>query len=110
WGQRVLARLSPSRPRNSLEFLLAGNGDGCGSLLFSLSQGKVKLPRLRGEGADLALLERAASDLLKGEELAPDLQAALLAGSSVGGARPKAALMVEGRPYIAKFGRDTDVY
>ncbi len=36
WGQRVLAELSPSKPRNSLEFLLAGNGDGCGSLLFRI--------------------------------------------------------------------------
>lgn len=111
WGQRLLAQLSPSRPRDPLEFLLAGNGEGVGCLLFSLSQARVKRPELRGPSVDLGVLEQAATDLLaRDAPLPPELQEALLAGGSLGGARPKAAVLRDGQPWIAKFSRDTDLY
>ena len=41
--------------------------------------------------------------------LPPELEHALLHGTSIGGARPKALIDHEGKSFIAKFGSSTDV-
>jgi len=46
----------------------------------------------------------------RGETLSPALDAALLHGSSIGGARPKALLNDPSRTVIAKFSSTTDTY
>ena len=52
----------------------------------------------------------AADHVEKGVPLSPDLDRALLHGSSVGGARPKALIAADDKKYIAKFSSQTDVY
>lgn len=42
--------------------------------------------------------------------LSPELDQALLHGSSIGGARPKAGLRADGRHLIAKFSSTSDVF
>ena len=110
WGQRVLLSYSPSKPRTALEFLLAGNGEGVGSLLFSLSRSSVKRPALMGSAVDLETLERAAQQIEADQELPEPLREAMLAGSSLGGARPKAAVVIDGQPWMAKFSKQTDLF
>jgi len=53
---------------------------------------------------------QAAERLEAGEPFSPYLDAALLRGSSIGGARPKALLDDNGRRLIAKFSSSTDPY
>jgi len=111
WGQRVLAQLSPRKPKNSLEYLLAGNGDGVGSLLFSMSRNSIKIPNYKGHASDINQLEQAAQDLLKDEHLSPELKQMIMDnGSSMGGARPKATVLIDGVHYLAKFNRSNDLF
>lgn len=110
WGQRVLSLLSPFKPRNPLEFLLASNADGVGSLLFSMSRSRTQRPQLRGRAGDIEMLERAAQGLLKDEDIPEDVRKAMVDSSSLGGARPKASVLIDGVPYIAKFSKTTDLY
>lgn len=67
------------------------------------------VPRGAG-GASLAELAEAAELVEQGIPLSPALDQALLHGSSVGGARPKALLDDDGRRLIAKFSSTTDTY
>src|SRR5690606_21859503 len=65
----------------------------------------------RGDRASLVDLADAARRLEAGERLPEQLDLALLHGSSVGGARPKALLDGDdGRRHIAKFASSTDSY
>lgn len=110
WGQKVLSELSPSKPRSPLEFLLAGNGDGCGALLFSLSRTSVKKPNIIGNSNDIGILEEAAQDILHDESINPSVQKMIVERSSMGGARPKASVVIGNEHYMAKFNRDEDLF
>jgi serine/threonine-protein kinase HipA len=61
-------------------------------------------------GAQLADLMEAADRVAEGLPLPPALDIALLHGSSVGGARPKALVKADGGDLIAKFSSGTDPY
>lgn len=115
WGQRVLVNrlLGPSASDTSelseLTYLLESGSDRIGALDFQRyadvyeHRGADKPPMLE----DLA---RAAELLQAGELVPPELEAALTAGSSVGGARPKALLRDGDHELIAKFSSLTDTY
>jgi serine/threonine-protein kinase HipA len=62
------------------------------------------------ETASLDELLNAAERVEKGLPLSPDLDQALLHGSSIGGARPKAVIAANDKKYIAKFSSQNDVY
>ncbi len=64
----------------------------------------------RGKPVQLDALHQAAEILDRGEDLSPDLDAAIRHGTSVGGARPKAQFVdEEGTHWIAKFSSSTDI-
>lgn len=115
WGQRViLARHAGHLDRDSdtgdlglLTYLLESGSDRVGGLDFQASA-STYVPRLGG--ASLEELQTAADRLQAGEELSPDLEMALLRGTSVGGARPKVLLDGDGRKLIAKLSSTTDPY
>jgi serine/threonine-protein kinase HipA len=116
WGERVLGQLSQSRPRNKLEFMIAGNGEGVGSLLFSLSRSAVKMPDFHARTTvELSVIEQAARDVqsnksMDEEQLPAQVRQALVDSSWLGGARPKASIWVDGKAYMAKFSLSSDVY
>jgi serine/threonine-protein kinase HipA len=60
------------------------------------------------EQATLDQLHRAAELVERGEQLPEALGRALLAGTAIGGARPKALLEDGGVQYIAKFSTSAD--
>lgn len=116
WGQRVVmhhligAQADPADPAvlGRLTYLLESGSDRIGALDF---QASAKSYESRGEdSASLEELLKAAADFDEGKPLTPALGRALLHGSSVGGARPKALLDDEGRKLIAKFSSSTDVF
>jgi serine/threonine-protein kinase HipA len=92
-----------------LTYLLESGSDRIGALDFQESPSEY-IARGAG-GATLAELADSAERVERGVPLSPELDQALLHGSSVGGARPK-ALLGDGprRHLIAKFGSTTDTY
>lgn len=116
WGQRVVmnrllgagAKEEDPAILDFLTYLLESGSDRLGALDFQLSPRGYEE---RGEEtAPLEVLIEAATRVEEGVPLPPDLDAALLHGSSVGGARPKATLRDGARHLIAKFSSSGDPY
>lgn len=113
WGRRViLNRLSSATAGavdlGELTYLLQSGSDRVGALDFQASA-KVFAPRATS-AASLEQLMDAARLVEEGLPLPPGLDAALLHGSSIGGARPKALIEADEEKYIAKFSSSTDLY
>ena len=115
WGQRViLSRLAGRLTRDSdtgslpmLTYLLEAASNRIGALDFQAGA-EHYVPRQGG--ATLADMLRAADRLQAGQAIPAELEPALLHGTSIGGARPKATLVDGGRELIAKFSSTTDPY
>ncbi|MBN8870255.1 MAG: type II toxin-antitoxin system HipA family toxin [Solirubrobacterales bacterium] len=114
WGQRVLLnRLAGAAAEDNTEvglltYLLESGSDRSGALDFQESSSRYE-PRLEG-GATLEELFESAERVQNGVPLSKGLDAALLHGSSIGGARPKATLVKGERSFIAKFGSSGDPF
>ena len=110
WGRQVVNhRLgSPTASFGELTYLLESGSDRIGALDFQHSSGEYVARAIDHPG--LEDLAEAARRMQSGEELGPQLEAALLHGSSVGGARPKALVVDGSRRMIAKFSSNTDLY
>ncbi len=112
WGRRVItnrrfgAKASDNSNLNEIAYLLESGSDRIGGLDFQVSSTEY-VPRLRYGTVDE--LAQSAEKVEQGIALSPDLDAALLHGSSIGGARPKALLVDANRHVIAKFSSTTDV-
>jgi serine/threonine-protein kinase HipA len=113
WGRtvivnRVVGRDADLAALDDLTYLLEAGSDRIGALDFQVSRDEYEH---RGdEEATLDTLMRAADLVQAGEPLPKDLERALRAGSSVGGARPKALLYDGDRRLIAKFSAARDVH
>lgn len=114
WGRRVILNhrvgqnARDTTDLSLLTYLLESGSDRIGALDFQASASEYIA---RGTaGATLAELADSAERVERGVPLSPELDQALLHGSSVGGARPKALLRDGPRRLIAKFGSTTDTY
>jgi serine/threonine-protein kinase HipA len=115
WGRRVIEnRIFGTAPYAThpeldlLTYLLRSGSDRIGALDFQSSATEYVT---RGVGvAPLEQLLQAAEHVEHGDPLAPAVDDALLHGSSIGGARPKALLDDDGRKLIAKFASATDTW
>lgn len=115
WGRRVilgrhLGRLTPADDTDDLgliTYLLESGSDRIGALDFQRSP-TTYTPRV--SSATLAEMQTAAQRLESGEVITPDLDAALLHGTSIGGARPKVLIDDGPRRLIAKLSSATDHY
>lgn len=115
WGRHLLERSRGQLPASPLELLRLTNGAGTGALRFSQHRERLPPPRPVLEAFDLegalARTERAAWALTHGDRIdATALQRLADAGSSLGGARPKALVRWQGREWIAKFSRAGDTF
>ncbi len=115
WGQRILMHRLLGRARREddpadlglLTYLLESTSNRTGALDFQASPEEYVM---RASGGTLEELLTAAERFDAGESLSPELDQALLGGSSLGGARPKAPLTDGGRQLIAKFSSVDDHY
>lgn len=115
WGRRViLNRLTGRHGRDTdpadlseMTYLLESGTNRFGALDFQISA-KTYAPR--GAPARLDDLHRAASLVEEGKTLPADLAESLVAGTTIGGARPKAILEDAGVGWVAKFSTSSDPY
>jgi serine/threonine-protein kinase HipA len=115
WGRRVIVnRKFGTRGRevdaaelDELTYLMESGSDRIGALDFQLSA--TQYVARDATTASLNELLTAADRVEQGIPLTPELESALLHGSSVGGARPKAAIVAGDKKYIAKFSSQNDV-
>jgi len=116
WGQRVVMNRLLGAGADSadpavfgpLTYMLESSSDRIGALDFQASADTY----VAREDADATLkeLQEAARLVDEKKPLSAGLDRALLHGSSVGGARPKALLADGERRLIAKFSSTTDTY
>lgn len=114
WGQRViLNRLTGQADTDTTElgpltYLIESGSDRIGALDFQTSPTEY-VPRAM-DHATIDELAESAERVEREVPLSPELDQALLHGSSVGGARPKALLGDGEATLIAKFSSTTDTY
>ncbi len=116
WGQRVImnrliggaAIENDQADLGLIALLLESGSDRIGALDFQRSPDDY-VARQR-ESASLAELATSAQRVEAGIPLSPALDAALLHGSSIGGARPKALIDDGPRRLIAKFSSTSDTF
>ena len=115
WGRRVIInRLFGHKGEqidvgalDELTYLLQSGSDRTGALDFQRSADRYE-PRLGGE-ASLEQLLSVAELVEKGVAITPELEQAIFHGTSLGGARPKAAIETASAKYIAKFSSSNDI-
>ncbi len=116
WGRRVILNRTFGSKRkdadtaelDELICLLESGSDRIGALDFQKSPSEY-VPRAV-QAATLDELLSAAEKVESGVPLTPDLDQALLHGTSLGGARPKATIQDGDTKLIAKFPTSTDSY
>jgi serine/threonine-protein kinase HipA len=108
WGRRVVASRAGTASDDDvseLGYLLGSGSDRIGGLDFQASA-DTYIPRMHE--ATLAEMAHAARLLEEGAPLSEQLVAALLHGTSIGGARPKVTLRDGDQHLIAKLSSTTD--
>lgn len=116
WGRRVIinrllgraGRDADPTQLDELTYLLESGSDRIGALDFQNSPNRYTAREQRA--ATLEDLSTAAARVEQGIPLTPELDQALLNGSSIGGARPKAMITDNETKYVAKFSSQNDVY
>ena len=116
WGRRVLINRkfgvkgadASEFELDELTYLLESGSDRIGALDFQMSASQY-VPR-QTKQPSLEELQTAAEKVEKGVPLSPELDQALLHGTSLGGARPKVLLDDGKRKYIAKFSANNDLF
>ena len=116
WGRRVIInkKLGIKGPGtdttelDELTYLLESGSDRIGALDFQRSSSEY-IARA-AKNVSMEELIESAERVEKGIPLTPELDQALLYGSSIGGARPKALIEGRGKKYVAKFSSSTDLY
>jgi len=108
WGRGTIERRLGAAPNSlsELDYMLSSGSNRFGALDFQISP-DFYVPR--DDSATLDELHGAALILDQGHELSVELAAALLHGTSLGGARPKATLKkADGSQWLAKFSSSDD--
>jgi len=116
WGRRVIINKklglkganTDTTTLDELTYLLESGSDRIGALDFQRSPSEY-VPR-SAKNVKLEELLDSAQRVEQGVPLTPDLDQALLHGSSIGGARPKALIEEHARKYVAKFSSSSDLY
>jgi serine/threonine-protein kinase HipA len=116
WGRRVLInrKLGASghdidtAELDELTYLLESGSDRAGALDFQSSA--THYVARDAATASLDELLNAVDRVEKGIPLNPELDSALFHGSSIGGARPKAMIVANGKKFVAKFSSQNDLY
>ena len=110
WGRRLInhRRGESAVELGDLTYLLESGSDRIGALDFQESSDAYLAREVSNPTIDD--LAMASERIESGQALTPALDAALLRGTSIGGARPKALVDDGDRKLIAKFSSLADIY
>ena len=116
WGRRVIINKVlglkvadvDTLVLDELTYLIESGSDRIGALDFQHSPTEY-VPRV-ADNPSLEELYESAERIEKGIPLTPALDQALIHGTSIGGARPKALIEDQDAKYIAKFSSSSDNY
>lgn len=113
WGERVIRLLDRPTRLSVMEYLYLAGDDRFGALGVSVSRDAYQpralgpLPRLD----DVDALHGLVQQVMAGEPIHPTLARLIAPGVTMGGARPKALIDLDGEPWVIKFaerGEDVD--
>jgi serine/threonine-protein kinase HipA len=116
WGRYLMYKALDDREPSEAEILLASGDYRVGALAFGPTPAAPQRLTPWGDGDapgehfTLEELATAVEQVQSVDELDDNLRRLLTAGSSLGGARPKAATEIAGQPWIAKFPAKDDIY
>lgn len=105
WGERVIRFLDKPPRLSVLDFLFYAGDERFGALGVSVSadqylaRGTGPLPQL----ADATEIEKLVQQVLSGEPIEEQKRRLITPGTTLGGARPKALLNLNGHPWVLKF-------
>ena len=114
WGQYLMYKAMGDRLPSNIDLILASGDHRVGALAFGPTPEQPQRITPWGDGDapgehfTLEELAEAAERAQHVDQLDENLSRMLSAGSSLGGARPKAATEIDGQPWIAKFQARND--
>ncbi len=113
WGRRIIERHAGKAELSELDYLLNSPDDRAGALGFGLNATPPAPKRTFNQTLDLVKLQEIADVIVRDEGLSlrgAEAQALdlMLAGTSMGGARPKAVVEDQNGLWLAKFNRPDD--
>lgn len=112
WGERIIRLFERPSRLSLLEFLFFAGDDRIGALGVSLSDTSYQPhpSHLIAEFASLEDMDRVVRQILANEPVTELQKRLLRPGASLGGARPKSLVTIEGQQWIVKFseGESTD--
>lgn len=116
WGQYLMYKAMGDRLPSEIDLILASGDHRVGALAFGPTPARPERITPWGDGDapgehfTLEELADAAERAQHVDQLDDNLRRLLTAGSSLGGARPKAATEIDGHPWIAKFQARNDSF
>ena len=114
WGERVIRFIDRPTRLSLMEFLFLAGDDRFGALGVSLSRSAYE-PRWLGplpQMAEVEEIQAVVQKVMAGEPVAEDLRRLITPGVTMGGARPKALVNLDGQQWVVKFsepGESLDV-
>lgn len=108
WGRRIIEKKLGVTEASEFRYLIEAGDDRVGALAYSESATSRPTSLPIPQRTDLDALLRAADAIEKGEEPDPEIASLLQHGSSLGGTRPKATILVDGELWLVKFPSRTD--
>ncbi|MFU8798203.1 MAG: type II toxin-antitoxin system HipA family toxin, partial [Gammaproteobacteria bacterium] len=115
WGRRIIDRHAGQASLDEFDYLMHGPDDRMGALGFGLGVNPPAPRRQFNQTLDLETLQKMADVIINdstsqisAEIDAQHVQALLLEGTSMGGARPKAVVEDDDSLWIAKFSSRQD--
>jgi serine/threonine-protein kinase HipA len=110
WGERVIRKFERASRMSLIEFLLFAGADRHGALGVSTTQeayvpwSSSPMPSL----GDLPAMDEVVRKVIANEPVADIEQRLLRPGVSLGGARPKSLIEIDGDAWLVKFGEGED--
>lgn len=111
WGRRVIEnKLRRTGPLPESVYLAHAGSNRAGALDFRSTPDAAEQSGQLAQLIDLAYLKEAAERIDAGEPIPTSLERIFDAGSSMGGARPKAVVESDQRQWLAKFALASDPF
>jgi serine/threonine-protein kinase HipA len=105
WGERVIRFIDRPARLSLMEFLFLAGDDRFGALGVSLSRSAYE-PRRLGplpQMNEVEDVQAVVQKVMAGESVAEDLKRLITPGVTMGGARPKALVNLDGQQWVVKF-------